>query len=345
MHNHILTVGPDYNNPKGGIAKVLNSYSKIYSPFNFLVSTKGKNKIINLFVLITSLIKYLYWINFKSIEIIHIHGASYMSFYRKKIYIDIGKFFKKKVIYHIHGGEFQKFAKLEGAKKISKTLNKCDTIIALSKTWKKYFENEFLCENVQIIPNIIEAPIVSKEKKNNENLIKFLFLGKICDSKGIFDLLEVINKNKEQWYGKFRLYVGGDGEINKLLNYISNNGLINLIHFKGWVDGDKKNYLLNTCDIYVLPSYHEGLPISILEAMSYGMPIISSNVGGIPEIIDQKNGIIIEPGNKEALEKAINFFLRNDIIKDYQDNSIKKAIPHLPENVLKELNKLYSCLY
>ena len=66
------------------------------------------------------------------------------------------------------------------------------------------------------------------------------------------------------------------------------------------VSGHKKEMLLNLCDAYILPSYTEGLPVSILEAMSYGKPILATPVGGIPEVVID-NGILFQPGDLSAI--------------------------------------------
>ena len=86
--------------------------------------------------------------------------------------------------------------------------------------------------------------------------------------------------------------------------FIQNNQISDIAVFEGWVTGDKKIEYLNWADIYILPSYNEGLPIAILEAMSYSHPIISTPVGGIPEVVkDHQNGILVEPGNLEQIKK------------------------------------------
>ena len=129
-----------------------------------------------------------------------------------------------------------------------------------------------------------------------------LFLGLLGKNKGIYDLLECIRDHKVEFQGKLKLYIGGNGEIEHVKQLIKEYGIADIVIFEGWVSGDKKIELLNKSDAYILPSYKEGLPISILEAMSYGMPIISTPVGGIPEIVSNgENGYLVEPGNKEDI--------------------------------------------
>ena len=101
--------------------------------------------------------------------------------------------------------------------------------------------------------------------------------------------------------------------------------------------------MLNSCDVYILPSYHEGLPISVLEAMSYGKPVISTNVGGIPEIVKPGfNGWLFQPGDHQALNTIIREAMNNkDLLKQYGNNSLRLSKNYTPESVFQSLNQLY----
>jgi glycosyltransferase involved in cell wall biosynthesis len=116
------------------------------------------------------------------------------------------------------------------------------------------------------------------------------------------------------------------------------------VQFAGWVSGTKKAELLNKCDIYVLPSYNEGLPISILEAMSYGKPVISTNVGGIPEIVKPGfNGWLFQPGDRDALNGIIlEVLAEKEKLKQYGINSMTVSAGYTPQSVVKSLEQLYA---
>jgi glycosyltransferase involved in cell wall biosynthesis len=96
--------------------------------------------------------------------------------------------------------------------------------------------------------------------------------------------------------------------------------------------------------VYVLPSYNEGLPISILEAMSYGKPVISTSVGGIPEIVKPGyNGWLFKPGDHAALNLIMEEVLGNrERLKEYGNNSMKTTSNYTPKAVVKSLEKLYA---
>ncbi len=345
----ILTIGTDYQNPSGGIAFVLQEYAMLFRPFNFICTTKSRGKISKAFTLISALIKFTYALIFKDIRIIHIHSASYNSFFRKLIFVKIALRFKKKIILHIHGGSFNTFyenSKDNKREKIKYIINKVDGIVCLSKFWESYFSSNFNPKRIYIIPNIVPSPKEWNAIKNNRKQYHFLFLGKVCKEKGCWDLLEVIHENKTLLWGKAIFHIGGNGETEKLKQLIKEYNIADIVKFEGWISGDKKIKLLQNSDIYILPSYNEGLPISILEAMSYSMPILSTTVGGIPEVVDESNGILTEPGNKVQLWESIQLLLSKTPEERAAMglNSYNKVKPHLPSSVKEELDSLYKNL-
>jgi glycosyltransferase involved in cell wall biosynthesis len=100
---------------------------------------------------------------------------------------------------------------------------------------------------------------------------------------------------------------GGTGELNRLRNLAERLNITEQCQFLGPVYGEEKKQIFMNSDIFLLPSYAEGQPVTILEAMAAGLPIIASNVGAIPDVVqDGKNGLIIEPGDIPALTRAID---------------------------------------
>jgi glycosyltransferase involved in cell wall biosynthesis len=350
LSSKILMIGPDYQNHRGGVGAVINVYSRYFEVFNCIATHKNGSEIYKIYFFISSLIKLFYTlISNRKIKIIHIHGASYGSFYRKFIVFVAGKYiFRKKIIYHIHGGGFKKFHENSGAftKRLVKIfLGNADIILCLSQSWKEFFEQNFTIKRLMILPNIIDYPLEVKDAVKTD-VITFLFLGLICNAKGIFDLIEVISKNRERYRGDIKLYIGGNGEVQRLKDLINDNHIEDIVEFLGWISNQGKTIILNRCDVYILPSYNEGLPISILESMSYGKAIIATDVGGIPEIVrNMENGLLISPGELNQIEQSIDFFIENPgLIKEYGAISAQKVQKHLPHSVIKELTEIYKSL-
>ena len=143
------------------------------------------------------------------------------------------------------------------------------------------------------------------------------------------------------------LIIGGNGETDRLIKIIKDKKLDEIIRFAGWVNGEKKIEVLNKSHVFILPSYIEALPISILEAMSYNLPIISTRVGDIPDIvINNENGFLINPKDKDALKNAISEMLSVTPEKRIKmgRRSFNLVQPYLSIHVEKDLEELYLSL-
>lgn len=341
---NVLTIGIDYRVVHGGVAAVESVYSTFYQPFNHVatvVDYGACRKLLTFFKAYALFWKWMLW--HKEIKIVHVHGASDASFWRKRIFINLAKMFGKKVVFHCHGAEFKRFAK-QHQSEVKKTLAQCDCIIALSDSWKEWFEDSFKHPNVVVVKNVIAQPHVNKLE--HENFV-LLFLGRLGKRKGIYDLMDVLAEHKAEFDGKLKFLFGGDGDVEQIQAIIKDNGLENIAEYQGWVKGEKKERLLNLADAYILPSYNEGLPISMLEAMSYSLPVISTKVGGIPEILKNgKNGYLIEPGDKNAIYKSIKELAGNGKLCAEMGILSKEIVKeHLPEFVETQLRQIYDSLF
>ncbi len=157
----------------------------------------------------------------------------------------------------------------------------------------------------------IEDEYFDKEQKDSarkklgldKNKKYLLFLGRVKTTKGIRELLEAMEKIKED--GVELLIVGGGADYNFFKDYSEDKKMKN-VKFLGPVYGDKKLLYLSACDCLILPSYTESCPVSIMEAIARNLPIIATNVGGIPTMIEEnREGIIIKPKSVKDITDAI----------------------------------------
>jgi glycosyltransferase involved in cell wall biosynthesis len=348
ISDKVVTISPAYKGINtGGVSVFVNTLSGYYENFNHIVTTRSGWKAFKFFDLIFAIVKLFYCRFIKKIKIAHIHGASYISFFRKMIIINFCYILKMTIVYHIHGAEFKIFySKYNFCGIIKRTLEKVSILLVLSNSWRYYFATIINENKILVLNNVVINPNINKCYFNDPIIVKYIFLGLIGERKGIFDLLEVISNHRKLLKDKFILYIGGNGQVNKLVNYIEEYRIKDLVVFKGFVSGLEKEELLSMCDIFVLPSYNEGLPISILEAMSYGMPIISTAVGGIPEIIiNNENGFLIKPGDKNSLFSSILYFIeKGREIKRMGSKNLERIHDFYPEKVIPELNIIYKKL-
>ncbi|WP_370390336.1 glycosyltransferase family 4 protein [uncultured Winogradskyella sp.] len=346
----VLFVAPNHNNRKGGIASVLKTYSVEIEDFNFFPSIFFTSMLLNTVLFPINLISFCaYLIFIRRIKIIHIHGASKGSFYRKYIFFLLSKLFKKKVIYHIHGGKFHIFYSSSFyfiKTRIRRFINQCDALVVLSEEWKDYYTKSFEQKKIFVVKNMIKN-VEPKTKHNDSNgIVNLLFLGKIGVNKGIFDLIDSIKLNKKNLEGKIKLTVGGDGEADQLKQLIVKHNLTGIVNYVGWVNEERKTKLLSNSHIMILPSYNEGLPISLLEGMSYSMPIISTKVGGIPQILkDSFNGKFVQPGNTNEIFEAIKFYIENKpLILEHGQKSYQLVQDYFPDKVMSSLEDIYQSM-
>lgn len=316
---NILMVGPE-RKAKGGVATVVNNYydSSLIKKvrLKYISTAIDGKKIYKLLYGSFSYLKILYTLIFKRVDILHIHMASRNSFNRKSVIVNMAKMFNKKVIIHLHGAEFDKFYNNECTemqkKKVNKIFNKADIIIALSEQWKEKISN-YCDTQVEVIYNSVVVPKENMYSNNSQNIT---LLGRLEKRKGIFDLLDIVKDVVEE-KPEINFLLGGDGSLEKIRDIISQNNIANNAKLLGWVDAGKKDNVLKQTLIYVLPSYDEGMPMSLLEAMSYGIPVIATDVGGIPRVIENNvNGFLIKPGDKEDLKKCILKLIKNDEIRE-----------------------------
>lgn len=349
LSRKVLMIGEYFkHNAPGGMAAVLASYNEYFDDMQFIPTWRNGNILVKLWYAFYSYVIFLWYMLFdKSIKIVHIQGAAFASFERNMFFVRVGKKFGKIVIMHMHCADFESYYNPSSHKqRIVDTINACDLYLVLSDSWKTYFESIGVQSDIiKILNNTITPPIV-KEVNRSLETFNLLYLGVIGQRKGIYDILKALKDNQEKFEKKVRLRVGGNQEEDKLMAYINDNGLQNMVTFEGFVSGDKKIECLNWADVYILPSFNEGLPIGILEAMAYGHPIISTPVGGIPEVVkDGVNGIMVEPGNSEEIAAAILMFVRDrGLIRKYGEESLRLVRPYLPETVFASLADMYNQL-
>ncbi len=332
---------------KGGMTAVLVSYDKYIEDMRFVPTWKLGNKLVKSWYALQALVRSWFLLAFdKRIKIVHIHGAANASFERCKLFIRLAKKCGKKVILHEHAADFVEYYQgAEDKQGITATLQMCDAMIVLSQSWKDYFASIGMDKGrIHVLNNIVSPPILLPEKHTEDGKLHLIYMGEISRRKGGFDLLKAIADNKEYFKDKLVLRMGGNEVDGDIKAYIRDHSLESFVSYEGWIAGQKKIDCLNWEDVYILPSYNEGLPIAILEAMAYSHPVISTPVGGIPEVIKTgENGILVKPGDTKAIADAIRFYIENkEEIKTQGDKALQVVQDFFPEKVFGDLKGIYA---
>ena len=319
----VLMVGPSTTRARGGIQQVIEQLSEIpgYEIGQYEQFIDGS---------FVKRMTYMFKAYFefgrvaKNYDIIHIHQASNFSADRKCKYIRKAKKLGKKIVLHMHGQTFMDYynKQTDSKKKyIVDTINMQDAVIALSETWKKNLESIGI-KNVSIVYNGLSDDEIRKLQKtvdqddrefgqnlHNELGHGFLYLGRLGQRKGAYDLIQAVNELQESGHFIHGVMAGDGSDRQQVINKLQD---MSLIEFPGWVQGDNKINLIRQCRYLILPQYNEGVPVQVIEAMAAGKPVITTNVGGIPDIVSEENGIVINPGDIQALKTAILALENND---------------------------------
>ena len=240
----------------------------------------------------------------------------------------IPKIFGKRCIATIHGIDWQR-AKWSGlASKYIKFGEKvaakyADEVIVLSKNVQKYFQINYQ-RQAQFIPNGVNRPI----RRNVEEIYDkyglrkdsyILFLGRIVPEKGIQYLIEAFKKVKTD---KYLVIAGGSSDTQDFLNEIRNMAKDDeRIHFTGFVEGKTLDELYSNAYIYTLPSDLEGMPLSLLEAMSYGNCCLTSDISECKEVVEDK-AVLFKKSDVSDLQDKLQYLCNHsEIVERYKSEA------------------------
>lgn len=279
--------------------------------------------------------------------VIQVFTSSFWGFWRSCTYIMIAKLFGIKVIYHLLNAVDVFWEESKGVQKtmIKLFLNECDILIVQSDGIKQFVER-ISDTPVVAIYNGVETwryNKVSSKDHFSDGKIQVVFLGGLSKNKGVFDILkaaQLINNNVHF------TFVGG-GPVNEFEEYAAQLGINQQVKFTDIITEEEKVAQLIASDIFVLPSYAEGQPVAILEAMSCGLPVISSTVGSMPEVvIDGENGFLIEPGDIRQLTEKISILIDDSTLykKISKHNYLQARKLYDINRVFSEISEVYSTL-
>lgn len=244
-------------------------------------------------------------------DLVHLHMSQRGSFCRKYILHRLVKRYGGRDILHLHGSEFMAYYAGSSEKvkrRIRALLRECDRVLVLGKNWQHNVRDIEPRANICVLRNAVMIP--QGAAKWDESQTELCYLGVLIPRKGVADLLHALKLLQQQGLERpVHLTVAGTGEAEQYLQQLSRElGLEEQVRFTGWVDGEEKRKLLLSSQCFVLPSYNEGLPVCVLEAISCAVPTVSTNVGSVDEAIrDGENGRLVQPGDPQALAEAIRW--------------------------------------
>jgi glycosyltransferase involved in cell wall biosynthesis len=179
--------------------------------------------------------------------------------------------------------------------------------------WRRFFRDELGISEARLpVIHNWTAPAnylaIPRDGSREDGPLRIVFLAWIDRAKGVFDLLDAVRTLADDGtVPAFELHLAGGGaDIREFSARVAAFGLAERVRMHGWVGDEARQALFASADIFVLPSYAEGMPNSMIEAMSLAVPVVVSPVGSIPDVIrDGENGLLVPPGDAEALRATL----------------------------------------
>lgn len=308
----ILVVTPSFSQ-KGGVVefnKLLVKYGK--SDFSVFELRSGMKQTTpgKVLVMLSDFLRFTSRLIFTSVDVVHVNPSlGKNAVFRDGNLIRIARIFNKKVFVQWHGWNPDNEHLLEGKGKtfFQKTFFKADQIRVLSnhvaiKFTELGFTNKITLGNTFIDDELLES---TSGLNTNDGVFRILFLSTISKNKGIYLAVEAIRILQSKGV-KCELTIAGIGEeLENIKKYVTENELKN-VEFTGHLEGQAKQHVFRKSNVYLFPSYYEGMPTSVLEAMGFGLPVVCSNAGALAEFFeDGVMGFRIEDMNAQLFADAL----------------------------------------
>lgn len=244
-----------------------------------------------------------------SADLVHAHMTTRGSVVRKCLLCELARLLGKPQIVHMHGADFMPF--YEGLRPlwqrmIARTLRRAAHVVALGEAWRPFLERlDVQPDRIAIVMNGVPAPLCAEASERGEGPVRLLFLGRLGDRKGVPDLIAALSSPgllEQEWTATF----AGDGEVERFREAVAAAGLAERVTLPGWIGREEAASLLRRADILVLPSFHEALPMAVIEALSHRVAVVATPVGVIPELLkDDVNARLVPPGAPAELADAL----------------------------------------
>lgn len=244
--------------------------------------------------------------------IVHIHTCSGFSFYRSTLDMLAAQWLGRRVVLHVHGAMFDEFHAREPRwrrRVIAWSLTRADRVIALSPNWRAKLLAIAPRASIVTIENAVAAPEPRDGPWAAADACRFLLLARMDSWKGIDDLLAASGRLRLDGV-RFDLTLAGPpgtaGDAEAIAAKIAACELGDHVRYVGALEGERKALALRRSDVYVQPSHHEGMPLALLEALAFGLPVVATSVGAVPEVVEhERHGLLVSPRSPRQFAEAM----------------------------------------
>lgn len=237
-------------------------------------------------------------------DLVHVHTAHEFSFYRATFYVLFSRYvWRVPVVLHVHGSSFDEF--LAADRLLPRIFQRlgfaaASHVVVLSDYWRELVATETVAETVTTVPNAVDPDRYRDTADHAEPTI--VLVSNLSERKGTAVFATAITALLDR-HEDVAVQVAGSGPDADRIETLAADH--DRVEYRGYVSEAEKRSMLADGSIFVLPSYAEGLPIALLEAMAAGNAIVSTDVGSIPEVVTDERGRVVEPGDPESLTATL----------------------------------------
>lgn len=319
---------------RGGITAVLKLYeqSTMWQKYHcrWIGTHRDGGMLRKLWYLLTAMLQYAVLLPFY--DIVHIHFSLSNSAKRKYPFFRLAKLCHKKTVIHLHCG-----SQIDGIwSSVYQTMfEQCDCGIVLSESLKAKIEEHIgASDKIKVVYN--PCPIITETTAyGKQNQI--LFSGTLYEGKGYKDLIKAFALIADK-FADWEIVLAGNGETEQAQSLAKELGISDQVTLLGWVNGGAKHKAFSEAKALCLPSYAEGFPMAVLDAWAYGLPVITTPVGGIPDVaVDGENMLLFEPGDIDKLAECLERMIADETLRaDIGKESLKLAATTFNVNTICE---------
>lgn len=302
----------------GGISSVVMAHEKTEEwkshHCRWIATHRSGSKAVKLWYFFTGMIQYICLL--PGCSIVHLHIGEAPSAIRKTLFMKLARLFGKKTIVHLHA--FDTASTIEGKHRdvYRRLFVTADNVVVLSEIWKKAVRDILgLNESVKILYN--PCPITNGIDPGNVQKHKIIIsAGVVSARKGYHDLIRAFAKVADR-HPDWRLVFAGSGEIENGKAIAGQLGISDRVEFPGWVSGADKDRLFRQASVLCLPSYAEGFPMAVLDAWAYGLPVVATPVGSLPDFVHDGDDILLfNPGDTDALARQLDRIMGDEALRE-----------------------------
>jgi glycosyltransferase involved in cell wall biosynthesis len=239
-------------------------------------------------------------------DVVHVHASHGPSFYRASWYVLVAALvWRRPAVVHVHGSSFDEFATTDavGARAIQwLAFGLADRVVVLSAGWADRLAGRVDRGKLVVVPNAVDPDEYDPDPADPPVVA---FVSSQIERKGIREFVAALDRVD----GEFEVAIAGTGPLSELSADLAERD--DRVEYLEYVSESRKRELLERATLYVLPTHAEGLPIALLEGMAGGNAVLTTDVGAIPEVLDDRSGWVVSPGDVDALVEALSAFVED----------------------------------